>query len=104
MTFKIAMLTTENMTVNGKPKIFFNEEGNKNLKREYKVYKNLFKMVIRKVRNDESLKIGCLCASTWNTKELSASPLIRIQRITPSNFPEAITNGRRKKVAYRGGV
>ena len=58
MTFKIAMLTTENMTVNGKPKIFFNEEGIKNLKREYKVYKNLFKMVIRKVRNDESLKIG----------------------------------------------
>ena len=57
MTFKIAMLTTENMTVNGKPKIFFNEEGIKNLKREYKVYKNLFRMVIRKVRNDESLKI-----------------------------------------------
>ena len=47
MTFKIAMLTTENMNVNGKPKIFFNEEG----------IKNLFRMVIRKVRNDESLKI-----------------------------------------------
>jgi hypothetical protein len=48
---KIASLTTQNIQINGKQKIFFNEDSIKNLKREYKIYQTLCKTLMKKLKN-----------------------------------------------------
>lgn len=55
--FKIANLTTQNIQINGKQKIFFNEDGIKNLKREYKIYQNLCRTIMKALKTEPSLSI-----------------------------------------------
>ena len=55
--FKIASLTTQNIQINGRQKIFFNEDAIKNLKREFKVYQNLCRTVMKALRHQPALAL-----------------------------------------------
>lgn len=51
-------MTSQNLTINGKEKIYFDEEAVKNLKREFKVYNDMEKLlVLAGVKNDSFCRI-----------------------------------------------
>lgn len=57
IVLKVALITTQKMTINGAPKIFYNEDSIKNLKREFKVHQNLFRLISKQLRSDPCLRL-----------------------------------------------
>lgn len=52
---KVALLSTQKLTINGLQKIHYNEDSIKNLKREFKVHQNLFRSISKQLRTNENL-------------------------------------------------
>ena len=50
MQLKVALLTTQSLAINNEPRIYFNEDSIKNLKREYKIYQHLFSMISQRLK------------------------------------------------------
>lgn len=57
LLLKIALVTTQTIFVNGKPKIFFDEQAVKNLKMEFKIMQHLFTSIVEELRRDNNLRL-----------------------------------------------
>ncbi len=54
---KIAVVNTQKLIINNSSKIFYNEDSIKNLKREFKIYQNLFKLISKQLKTQPKLKL-----------------------------------------------
>ena len=56
--FKVAVVTSQSLSINDHEKIYFDEEAIKNLKREFKVYSDLEKfIVLTQLKTDVNIRI-----------------------------------------------
>ena len=56
VTFKIGYVSTQALTINGKQKIYYNEETVKQLKREMKMYDCIFNCIIEGIKQATNSK------------------------------------------------
>ena len=54
---KVAHVPTQKITINEVNKIFYNEQAIKNIKRYFKVYQNLFKLISKQLKTQNNLKL-----------------------------------------------